>query len=219
MLPPFADLAAAADPPLDALALAIAADLRDVDADRAMARLDLLGEEVAEAAAAEDGSPEGEVRACAGVLAGAYGFAGDREQYDDPPNSMLDLVLERRRGLPILLSVVYVEVARRADIALAGVGLPGHYVAGHFAATPPLLLDPFSGGGVVTTDAEPGEVRPWTAHETAMRMLNNLVLAYERRGNVGAALRCAEMRLELPAAPALRETLETELRSLHARLN
>ena len=67
-------------------------------------------------------------------------------QYDHPDNSMLDLVLTRRRGLPILLSVVYVEVARRAGIELAGVGLPGHFVVGHFGAEPAALLDPFAGG-------------------------------------------------------------------------
>ena len=63
---------------------------------------------------------------------------------------MLDLVLTRRRGLPILLSVVYVEVARRAGIQIAGVGLPGHFVVGHFGTDPPVLLDPFAGGGRYT---------------------------------------------------------------------
>ena len=48
---------------------------------------------------------------------------------------MLDLVLARRTGLPILLSVVYVEAARRAGIRLSGVGLPGHFVVGHFGET------------------------------------------------------------------------------------
>ena len=215
----FDDLAATPDPPLDALTLSIAAELRGVDVDRAMARLDLLGEEVAEALGDGPRTPESEVHACAEVLGDRHGFAGDREHYDDPSNSMLDLVLERRRGLPILLSVVYVEVARRACVELAGVGLPGHFVAGHFEAAPPVLCDPFDGGPVITGEVDPREVRPWTAHETAMRVLNNLVVAYQRRGNVGAALRSAELRLELPADDDLRETLETELRSLQARLN
>ena len=77
---------------------------------------------------------------------------------------MLDRVLERRRGLPILLSAVYVEVARRADVPLAGVGLPGHYVVGHFGGAEPLLLDPFNGGVEVTGDAPAALVRPWSPH-------------------------------------------------------
>ena len=142
-------------------------------------------------------------------------------QYDRPDNSMLDLVLARRRGLPILLSVVYVEVARRAGIELAGVGLPGHFVVGHFGADPPLLLDPFAGGVTVNaTGAAEALVRPWGTHEIAMRMLNNLVAAYDRRGDLTGALRAATMRLELPIdEPRLQETLKAELRAIQARLN
>jgi len=112
-----------------------------------------------------------------------------------------------------------VEVARRAGIPLAGVGLPGHFVVGHFGATPPLLLDPFAGGGTVGADADRRLVRPWRAHETAMRMLNNLVPAFQRRGDLGGAIRAAELRLALPAEQPFRETLRTELTALRARLN
>lgn len=148
-----------------------------------------------------------------------HGFEGDREHYDDPQNSMLDLVLSRRRGLPILVSVVYVEVARRAEIALAGVGLPGHFVVGHFGVDPPLLLDPFAGGGPLGADVASGGAHAWSPHEIATRMLNNLVASFDRRGDLTSAIRAAAMRLELPAPEGLRETLELELRSLHSRLN
>ena len=136
-----------------------------------------------------------------------------------PANSMLDLVIARRRGLPILLSVVYVEVARRAGIPLAGVGLPGHFVVGHFAADPPVLLDPFGGGREIDAGAADDQLRPWTAHEIAMRMLNNLVAAYQRRGEISAAIRAAGMRLELPSDGSWRPVLEAELRAMQARLN
>src|SRR3954466_13608965 len=137
---------------------------------------------------------------------------------------MLDLVLERRRGLPIVLSVVYVEVARRAGVALAGVGLPGHYRGGHIGASPPVLLDPFAGGAPVAGEHPPEQVRPWGAQETALRMLNNLVGSYRRRGNIAAAIIAAgipagEMRLGLRLARWLRDAFETELRSVRARLN
>ncbi|HTE64339.1 MAG TPA: transglutaminase-like domain-containing protein [Solirubrobacteraceae bacterium] len=215
----FAELAAAPDPSLDALTLALAAEFRAVDATGAIARLDVLGAELADAAARTAATPVAQARACAQLLGGAHGFAGDREDYDDPANSMLDIVLRRRRGLPILLSVVYVEVARRVEIPLAGFGLPGHFVVGHFGATPPLLLDPFAGGNALETDVPATFVRPWAAREIALRMLNNLVAAYRRRGDLGGAIRAADMRLALPAEEPLRSTQRAELLALRARLN
>jgi regulator of sirC expression with transglutaminase-like and TPR domain len=218
-LPPFAELAAKPDVELDLLALALAAEFRDVDVSGAIERLDVLGAELSRDVAVTSGAPEPQALACGQLLGVTHRFAGDREDYDNPDNSMLDLVLARRRGLPILLSVVYVEVARRAEIPLAGVGVPGHFVVGHFGAEPPLLLDPFDGGGAIKAYVAESDVRPWGAHEIAMRMLNNLVLAYQRRGDIGSAMRAASMRLALPAERAQRSILETELRAMQARLN
>lgn len=214
-VPPFAALAVDPAARLDALALALAAELRPVDVDSALARLDELAAEVREVA----GATGGDLAALSFVLAERHGFAGATEEYDHPDHSMLDLVLERRRGLPIALSVVYVEAAHRAGIALDGVGLPGHYVVGQFgAASGPVLLDPFGGGRPIAAP-NPSEVRPWTPHETALRMLNNLVGSYTRRNDLGRAIRAAEMRLELSLEPDLREALAAELRGLRARLN
>jgi len=217
-LPPFSELAAAPDPPLDALALALAAEFRDVDAAKALGRLDELGAELA-GAVGTAASPHAQAQACTQLLGGRYGFAGDRERYGHPDNSMLDVVLARRRGLPIMLSVVYVEVARRAHIPLAGVGLGGHFVVGHFGAAPPLLLDPFAGGGAIAPVGHPSLLRPWPAHEIAMRILNNLLAAFQRRADLGPAIRAAELRLALPSEESLRETLRVEMRALRARLN
>ena len=216
---PFAWLARDPGATLDVLALALAAEFRDVDAAGAMRRLDILGAELSRAAEQTNGMPEAHALACGQIIGATHGFVGDREHYDDPGNSMLDLVLTRRRGLPILLSVVYVEVARRAAIQIAGVGLPGHFVVGHFGTDPPVLLDPFAGGGRLQTDTAPELVRPWRAHEVAMRMLNNLVMAYDRRGDVGAAIHAAELRLALPAEASHRDILHAQLRAIQARLN
>jgi regulator of sirC expression with transglutaminase-like and TPR domain len=213
----FETLAGATDPPVEELALALAAELRATDRDGALARLDALGEELA---AHAGGDPEDEARACAELLGGRHGLTGDRDEYDHPRNSMLDLVLERGRGLPIALSVVYVAAARRAGVALAGVGLPGHFVVAHFGASPPLVLDPFGGGTAIEVLGEAARlVRPWSAHETALRMLNNLVPAYARRSRLGEAIAAARMRLALPVPDAERLRLEQELRALEARLN
>ena len=211
-LEPFSALAAQPEPALDELALALAGEFGRTDPEGALSELDRLGAELAPA----DGSPPAEVEALRELLGERHGFAGAVEEYDHPDHSMLDLVVERRRGLPILLSIVYVEVARRAGIALAGVGLPGHYVAGHFGADPPLLLDPFGGGAPL--DAPPG-LRPAGVHETVARMLNNLVGSYRRRGDLSRAIRAAEMRLELLLDEPSRALFEAELRSLRARLN
>jgi hypothetical protein len=218
-LPAFLELAADADPPLDLLALALAAEFRGVEAATAVAKLDALASELVDALAAEPETPEAQARAVVAVLGNRHGFTGDTERYDHPANSMLDVVLERHRGLPILLSVVYVEVARRAGLPLAGVGLPGHFVVGHFGTEPPLLLDPFAGGARVDAPAEGPFVRPWTAHETAMRILNNLVATFRRRSDVVAAIHAGRLRLALPAEPGRREALEIELRGLESALN
>jgi regulator of sirC expression with transglutaminase-like and TPR domain len=222
---PFTALARQPDPPLDELALGIAAAFRAVDAPAALATLDGLGAEVAavlaerrDAATAPVG-PEVETHVCVEVLGGRHGFRGDAERYDDPENSMLDVVLERRLGLPILLSVVYVEAARRASVALSGIGLGGHFVVGHLGAEPPVLVDPFAGGAPIEAEQPAELVRPWSTHEIALRMLNNLVASYRRRGDIGGAITAATMRLELPLDERLEDTLRQELRAMRARLN
>ncbi|MGI8413077.1 MAG: transglutaminase family protein [Solirubrobacteraceae bacterium] len=219
ILPSFAELAGTPGVSLDVLSLALAVEFRDVDAAWAMERLDGLGVELSRALERKDGTARVQMRTCAELLYGQHGFVGDSQQYDHPDNSMLDLVLAKRRGLPILLSVVYVEVARRAGVPLAGVGLPGHFVVGHFGVDPPLLLDPFAGGSTVETGKTGGLVRPWPASEIAMRMLNNLVAAYQRRGDLGAAIRAARMRLALPSDESLRKVLRAEMRAMQAQLN
>jgi len=211
----FRHVAAQPDARVEDLALALAGAFRPVDAEGALARLDALAAEVRDALPPAP-RPLDEVQALGDVLARRHDYAGDTETYDDPVNSWLDVVLERRRGLPITLSVLYVAVAHRAGIALAGFGLPGHFVAGHVATDPPLLVDPFRRG---TPVAPPGPVAPWTAHATALRMLNNLVAAFERRSDLANAILAAELRLLLPAPRPERAGLEVELRALRARLN
>ena len=214
----FATLASRADPPVEELALALAAALREPDRDRTLGRLDELGEQLATLVDA-GGGPEMEAWACGELLGGRHGLSGDREDYDNPDNSMLDLVLERRRGLPIALSVVYVATARRAGLPLAGVGLPGHFVVAHFGTSPPLVLDPFGGGSRVVVRAPSRLVRPWSPHETALRMLNNLIAAYTKRARLGDAIVASRLRLALPVPDDERVRLEEELVALEARLN
>jgi len=128
-------------------------------------------------------------------------------------------VLSRRRGLPILLSVVWVEVGRRLGLPLRGVGLPGHYVAGWFGEGDPILVDPFR-GGVQITDAIPAaSVAPTSPHLTALRMCSNLVASYERRGDIGRMLTAARLRLQLPLDERDRRVMEFEFKRLAAQTN
>jgi regulator of sirC expression with transglutaminase-like and TPR domain len=91
-------------------------------------------------------------------LGGERGFRGNAEDYYDPRNSCLNAVLDRRLGLPITLSVVYLEVGWRLGLPLAGVGLPGHFVIKHAGAgpEPEVMVDPFE-GGVVLSEADCAE--------------------------------------------------------------
>lgn len=90
-------------------------------------------------------------RLLARVLAEELGFAGDEDDYYDPRNVLLGPLLERRKGMPILLSVLWMEVGRRAGIAVAGVGLPGHFIV-RVGPPPGTLADPFAGGVPLTVD-------------------------------------------------------------------
>ncbi len=214
----FAAVAARPAPQLDELALALAGEFGDVDAEGALTRLEELGEELAGMPGSSSGDPRAELEAVCEVLGRRHAFIGDREEYDHPDNSMLDRVLERRSGLPILLSIVYVEVARRAGIKLGGVGLPGHFVVGHFGQLPPILIDPFGGGNRLVA-AQPADLARWTAHETALRMLNNLVGSYQRRRDLTRTIRAAELRLALPLSERAAAGLRLELQQIRAVLN
>lgn len=74
------------------------------------------------------------------------GLSGNESEYYDPRNSFLNEVLDRKRGIPITLSVVYLEVGRRLGLPLVGVGFPGHFLVKYPSADGDLVLDPFAGG-------------------------------------------------------------------------
>jgi len=80
------------------------------------------------------------------------GFRGNREDYYDPRNSFLNDVLDRRTGIPITLSVVYLDVAARVGVPLAGVGLPGHFLLRHADRGRELFIDPFHQGLLLTRE-------------------------------------------------------------------
>jgi regulator of sirC expression with transglutaminase-like and TPR domain len=78
------------------------------------------------------------------------GFTGNEENYYDPENSYLNRVLDRRTGIPISLSLVYLLLARRLRLPIAGIGLPGHFICRYQSSTEELYIDPFHGGRLMT---------------------------------------------------------------------
>ena len=81
------------------------------------------------------------------------GFAGNHEDYYDPRNSFLNDVLDRRQGIPITLSLVLIEVGKRLGLAVEGIGLPGHFIAGARLDDSQIFLDPFNGGALLTPES------------------------------------------------------------------
>ena len=82
------------------------------------------------------------VRKINGVLFDAYGFRGNTDNYYDPRNSFFNDVLDRRVGIPITLSTVYIEVARRLDFRISGVGMPGHFLVKYSDRREEFFIDP-----------------------------------------------------------------------------
>lgn len=97
-------------------------------------------------------SPAATLEALRSCWTGLFGFAGNGQDYDDPRNSFLHLVLERRTGIPITLSIVFLEIGWRLGLPLAGVGLPGHFVVRHYDAEGTIYLDPFNGAELLDED-------------------------------------------------------------------
>jgi regulator of sirC expression with transglutaminase-like and TPR domain len=130
------------------------------------------------------------------VLVAEEELVGDAITYDDPRNSYLNEVLDRRCGLPISLSVIWLDVARALGWRFAGVGLPGHFLIGCKAEDRCVLLDPFQGGRLVELGEcerlvqnvlgpqavlAPEHVAPIDGPAILTRMLNNLRAAYATR--------------------------------------
>lgn len=85
-----------------------------------------------------------------GVLAGRYRYLGDAETYDDPKNANLAHVIDRRKGLPVTLGILYIHIARKIGLEIAGLNFPGHFVLRLRGPDEALVIDPFNGGQPLT---------------------------------------------------------------------
>lgn len=204
-----------ADPQrLDLAALAVAAlENPLLDPRRSERILDELGARVC--ALLDEEGPElplpRKVELLRQVLAREEGFRGDSHRGGDPAWSALDQVLETRVGLPITLSVVYLEVARRADIPLFGVSFPGHFLVAFDSGLGKRVLDPFFGGEILTESGcqkllrqvspqlrfSPRMLVPASVRAITTRMLRNLERNYFEKDDHERALKVMDLLLQL----------------------
>src|SRR5512139_2288632 len=145
-------------------------------------------------------------------------FQGNRRFYGDPRNSYLNQVIDRRLGLPITLSVIYIEVARRIGLQIEGVGLPGHFIVRHLARSGVRFIDPFHQGRLMssedcrnlvvnlsngTLEFHPAMLEPVGAGQILTRMLTNLKNAYVQEQRFDQAVPVVERLVDLaPDEPA-----------------
>ncbi len=181
---PFADAVLSVEATLDELTLLLSKALQpDLDVLGVMTDLDML------AADCPTPTRDGVIR----FLVGEAGFRGDRREYHRWQNSCIDHVLADRSGMPITLSVVAIEVARRLGVRLVGVGLPGHFLVGD-PKDPRWFADPFNGRTDLTRDDcrnllviqgvsrwSDRFLEPSPSRHVVARILNNLKLSCERR--------------------------------------
>ncbi|MFL5355127.1 SirB1 family protein [Archangium sp.] len=207
--------ALAADPPrLDLAALAIATLNRpELDAAACLHTLDALAARVQLEMERHVGHGEvmAGLTALRHVLADIEGFRGNEDDYQSPDNSFLDLVLERKVGLPISLSVVYLEVARRAGIPLYGVPFPGHFLVACSAGDHKLVVDPFNSGEILTEEGckellervapqlkfTPSMLAPAPVELITYRMLSNLRRVFLEREEFERGLAVVDLLLML----------------------
>jgi len=148
------------------------------------------------------------------VLFQEEGLRGNRDDYYDPRNSFLNDVLDRKLGIPISLSVVYMEVARRIGFPLAGTAMPGHFLLKHYdVLSGEIIIDPFNRGLLLTLgdchtrlkeiyrdqlEFKPEFLSPVTRREILTRMLNNLRQIYFSQRNFRKGLMTLDLLLAIP---------------------
>lgn len=208
----FADLMERNEAEIDlarAALLFAALEYPDLDVEGYLARLEHLAADLQPRISPEE-SPPRVIAILGGYLVGEQRFRGNREEYYDPRNSYLNEVLDRRLGIPISLSVVWLEVGRRVGFSLDGVGMPGHFLLRYPDPVSPLLIDPFDDGAVLseedlarrlrgmygeTVSLSSDMLRPVGAKTILFRMLNNLKGIYVRREDTPRAVRTVDLML------------------------
>jgi len=204
----FENLVAAPDHeiPLAEAALWIAAESRpELDVDHWLGELAMLADRIRPHFTSADSDLQ-RIHILNRILFEQEGFSGNSENYSDPLNSFLDAVLETRKGIPITLAIVYLEVAQRLGLLSAGVGFPGHFLVKVYTESGEVIVDPFFGeilspeeclqrlknnvGNEVSLAPEMLSATP--TREILKRVLRNLKMIYVGRKQFENALSCCD---------------------------
>jgi regulator of sirC expression with transglutaminase-like and TPR domain len=192
-------------------ALAIAREeYPDLDEDRYLKQLDELAAQALRGMPS-GASPERRVGRLNAFLFHELGFDGNRDDYYDPRNSFLNEVLDRRVGIPLTLSLVYMEVGRRCGLEVHGVGFPGHFLCKVDLGDGELVVDAFSRGHLLGLDEikkrltvaaprvpfDARVLRPARPKEILVRMLQNLCAVYQKKNDLVRALSAVDRLLLL----------------------
>ncbi len=216
--------------PIAEAALALASFERPrVDLDRYREHLRLIARDVGRHPAAA-GDLAGRARALNEIILLKYGYAGDELTYDDLQNANLMRVVDRRKGLPVVLGILYIHAARAQGWDIAGLAFPGHFLVRLSEGQERLILDPFHGGQVcgaaelrdllkATTSADngllPEHYAPVSDRDVLLRLQNNLKARLLQAQQHERAAAVVELMLML--APDLAE-LWREAGLLHRHL-
>lgn len=180
-----------------------------------LAKLDGLAKGAASLVRAGD-EPIAQLNALSQYLFDEIGLRGNQDEYYDPRNSYLHLVLQRRLGIPITLSLIYIETGRRLGVPLVGIGMPGHFLVRH-RDVPDLFVDCFHKGILLSmeecetrfrqvvgegADWSPAWLAPLPNRDFLARMLRNLKGIYLQRNAYAEAIETLDFLVALlPGSP------------------
>jgi regulator of sirC expression with transglutaminase-like and TPR domain len=191
-------------------------DYPDLDVSGYLRRIDQLAAHVGERLGNEK-TVYHSIAALNSVIFQERGFRGNRDNYYDPKNSFLNEVIERRMGIPISLSVLYMEVAQRIGLPLQGVSFPGHFLVKYCDDREKIVIDPFNAGeikskeslGKLLENLYGGNVtlvddflEAVTKKQIIRRMLNNLKMIYLREKSLLKGLAVLQRLVILDPASA-----------------
>ncbi|HLX36847.1 MAG TPA: tetratricopeptide repeat protein [Candidatus Binataceae bacterium] len=227
----FATLAAREPIPLARGAFLIAQEeYRDLDIDKYLDKIAALARE-AELVVRVGNDTIEKIQLLSHFLFEQKGFDGNSDDYSDPRNSFLNEVLDRRLGIPITLSILYIEIGRRLGLNLYGVGFPTHFLVKAVDDRGELIIDPFYDGAILTleeirarltqiygqpVEVSPAHLKPVGTRQILVRVLRNLKAVYMQKADSNRALAALDRILlldprsleELMERGALYESLE-----------